>query len=273
MDFTDEEDDYKSASSSGSDSGIAGPGKGKYSSAVPSKCSVQTKFRRRDIDPAFRLTPGSHLQACNGSDIHLARGAIAPSSNFPVMPPPKHGKAAKTKHRYLIVWPGVLSLNPHRAELQKNNGSDEISKKEDPEDAEEATANVDKEDKAAEEAAEDEDMNDDDMNDNDNDKNGQEETNDTANEEENDKKTSATSTSVVASSSGSAATCLGTLEGLDTDKPTLKIPFPNGQSMTFAGRKVESSSKFMLLTCSKKGSVTCKVSFAFFLYSAVVSIF
>lgn len=249
MDFTDDEDNNSSESGSGSGSDLLDTTT-TANNILPANAPVQTKYRRRDVDPANRLTPGSHLQACNGTDIHLVRGAAAPSSSVAVMPPPKHGKPAKTKHRYLIVWPGIVSLNPHRAAATTAANA--------------AVANNDNNTMGREDTKEEEEE-EEETKDNSNDNNTSDNDIDVDEEEEEDKKsaksgTAATNnTSVVASNSGTATTSLGTLEGLDTDNPTLKIPFPSGV-MTFAGRKIQSSSKYMLLTCSKKGTVTCKVS-------------
>ena len=52
---------------------------------------------------------------------------------------------------------------------------------------------------------------------------------------------------------------LGTLSGLSTDTPTLTIPLPNSQQLVFSGRIVESSSRYMMLSCHpRKSTVTCK---------------
>lgn len=51
---------------------------------------------------------------------------------------------------------------------------------------------------------------------------------------------------------------LGRIEGLTTDTPVLKIPYPNGGCLTFQGHKVnDSSSRFMMLSF-KRGDVFCK---------------
>lgn len=54
------------------------------------------------------------------------------------------------------------------------------------------------------------------------------------------------------------STLLGRMEGLSTDTPVLKIPYPNGGCLTFQGHKVnDSTSRFMMLSF-KKGDVVCK---------------
>jgi hypothetical protein len=56
----------------------------------------------------------------------------------------------------------------------------------------------------------------------------------------------------------STSTLLGRMEGLSTDTPVLKIPYPNGGCLTFQGHKVnDSTSRFMMLSF-KKGDVVCK---------------
>jgi hypothetical protein len=54
---------------------------------------------------------------------------------------------------------------------------------------------------------------------------------------------------------------LGTIQDLNTDHPKFVIPFPEGKTLVFPGKKVETTSKYMILSCStkKKGSVVCKV--------------
>lgn len=50
---------------------------------------------------------------------------------------------------------------------------------------------------------------------------------------------------------------MGRIEGLATDTPLLKIPYPNGGMLTCKGQKVDSSSRFMMLSF-KRGKVNCK---------------
>ena len=193
------------------------------------------------------LTPGSHLADCNGSDIHLARGAARIPSSHVIAPPPKQvGKGGKTKHRYLIVWPGVLSLHKNRRVNNSTTTSGSNGNSNDEEEGEEEKKTEDN-DKEKQENGGDNDDNDDD--------------DDDKSEDENPTTTNAT-TSVVTTSGGSKETTLGTLQGLDTEAPTLTIPFGDDNDtsyMTFAGRKIQSSSKFMMLSCNKKGTVKWKV--------------
>lgn len=59
----------------------------------------------------------------------------------------------------------------------------------------------------------------------------------------------------------SAAT-MGRIEGLKTGTPTFRVPFPHLQkSLVFAGKKIETTSKFLALSCSNKksGTIQCKV--------------
>jgi hypothetical protein len=61
-------------------------------------------------------------------------------------------------------------------------------------------------------------------------------------------------------------TSLGKVEGLRTDHPTFTIPFPHlRKNLVFPGKKVPTSSKYIMLACSnkQKGSVQCKVCMYF----------
>ena len=230
MDYTSDEDDF-------SDSG------GRDSKAgLPPGASAQTKAPRyhsnNDISGSNQLTPGAVLQSCNGSDIHTAHGATCKTTSETLMvppPPPKGGKGSKTKHKFLIVLPGMLSLNSdrkqHDSKKKEDNGNDEDEENSD---------------------------------------------NDNSDEDEEEKKSdraSMTGDSTAAKSTKSTTTAaagatLGKLHGLDTDTPTLRIPMPSGGNngdsavaeLTLVGKKIDSSSKFMMLSCNKKGEVACKVS-------------
>jgi hypothetical protein len=53
----------------------------------------------------------------------------------------------------------------------------------------------------------------------------------------------------------------GTISGLTTDTPKLTITLPNSQQLIFMGRKMETSSRFMMLSChARKSTVMCKDS-------------
>jgi len=53
----------------------------------------------------------------------------------------------------------------------------------------------------------------------------------------------------------------GTISGLSTDSPKLTIPLPNKKQLLFVGRKMDSSSRFMMFQCHpRKATVTCKDS-------------
>jgi hypothetical protein len=55
---------------------------------------------------------------------------------------------------------------------------------------------------------------------------------------------------------------LGRLTNLSTDQPKLVLKFSSTKSLVFPGKKVSTSSKYMMLSCSskRKGHVACKVS-------------
>jgi hypothetical protein len=168
---------------------------------------------------AMQPGPGPCLQACNGSDIQLARGA----SSRPNL--------AKGKGRYLIVLPGMMSLKPQAkatttctpvkdATPEASQGeTDDLSETEEP-DAEQAkpitAASLDTADDAQKEKPK--------------------------------------------RPMPAKGVTLGKIEHLQTDHPVLKVPFEDGRTMVFQGKKMDSSSKFMMFNCkSSKGSVTCKV--------------
>ena len=78
--------------------------------------------------------------------------------------------------------------------------------------------------------------------------------------------TTATAAAEVTSKNPNAAaaatTTMGRIEGLKTNNPTFRIPFPHLQkSLVFPGKKVATTSKFLALSCSNKksGTVQCKV--------------
>lgn len=62
----------------------------------------------------------------------------------------------------------------------------------------------------------------------------------------------------------SSVPTLGQMQDLSTDHPKLVVPFPGGKSLIFPGKKVESMSKYIMLSCStkKKGSIACKSIFS-----------
>jgi hypothetical protein len=63
-------------------------------------------------------------------------------------------------------------------------------------------------------------------------------------------------------SSSAAATTMGRIEGLRTNNPSFRIPFPHLQkSLVFKGKKITTTSKYLALSCSNKknGTVQCKV--------------
>jgi hypothetical protein len=162
------------------------------------------------------LQPGPCLQACNGSDVQLARGA----SSRPNL--------AKGKGRYLIILPGIMSLKP-RAKATKTpakdatqdasqGGTDDFPETERP-DAEQAkpiATSLDPVDDTQDEKSK--------------------------------------------RPPPAKGVTLGKIENLQTDNPVLKVPFEDGRTMVFHGKKIDSSSKFMMLHCKgSKGSVTCTV--------------
>lgn len=201
-----------------------------------------------------KLTPGAILQACNGSDIHLARGAAsvtATSNSIIVQAPTKGGKGSKTKHRFLIMLPGMLSIHHRRPQQQQPKANNNNSNSGD--------NDKDEGDDGGDDDDEEEDYKDDDDDD--------EEEKKSEDNKSSAAASAATSTNKSSTTTTSTTNTLGTLHDLDTDKPTLRIPMPSSSGsgssdqeyLTFVGKKLNSSSKFMLLSCNKKGSVSCKV--------------
>ena len=45
------------------------------------------------------------------------------------------------------------------------------------------------------------------------------------------------------------------MEGMSTDSPMLKVPFPGGKTLIFPGKKVEYTSKHIMLSCSTQKKV------------------
>jgi hypothetical protein len=201
---------------------------------------------------ASAIAPGSLLlQQCTGTDIQLARA----SQDEPNL--------AKEKGRYLIILPGILSFKAAQAAQQRTTTATATAAA-----AALLLDNNNNNNKAG--SAKDD--------------NGEEiinETNkdsgDDDDDDENDTKPPAKSTTTAGATAAKTTTnstttttetqlplpvSLGRLQGMATDTPVLRVPFPNiGKTLVFQGKKVQTSSKFMMLTCDsrRQGSVTCKV--------------
>jgi hypothetical protein len=153
------------------------------------------------------------LEACNGSDIQLARGA----STRPNL--------AKGRGRYLIILPGIMSLKSRSKQIKperENDSKAAVAKaKQNDEDDEEETKP---------------------MGDN------------------GDKKPA------TRNPFQPRVTMLGKIQEIESNAPIMKVPFDDGRSLVFQGKKVDTSSKYMILNCkASKGSVTCKVSLKVFI--------
>lgn len=188
------------------------------------------------------LRPGSLLQeVCSGQDIHINKQALlAPS-------------IAREKGRYLLILPGVLSFKRLKAigettstelsEQQKSSPQQPPEESND-EETEPPSNETPTETKSSQMVAVDEEE----------DADEEEEEIDHGQQGEG-----------IGSGKPSAKPTLphfGTVEGLSTATPKLRISFPNSnKSLVFPGSKVPTSSKYMWLNCSarKKGTVTCKV--------------
>ena len=188
-----------------------------------------------------------------GTDIQLARGAVSVTS------------VSKEKGRYLLLLPGLMSL---KNQTQPANTAASASAK-----------------PASKTASTNADSDDDDPAPEDNDKDTDNLEAETGNVETKNASPNAAGSLANTSNPSASGTMgntnsvplLGRLERLNTATPIFKIPFPsepktaengaesgNGKKMLcFPGTKVETSSKFMILTCKKKqsggGTVKCKV--------------
>jgi hypothetical protein len=204
---------------------------------------------------ASALRPGSLLQhKCSGRDIHLPRSAVtAPNID-------------KEKGKFLLILPGVMSFHKKPPSATRNGTTN-------------STANVPKDDdnkKDKEEEGKDNDTDDDDDdNDDDNDDNDDVIVLDEDEEEEGKERSTTKGGEALSSQEQQTSsskkqsqpqpqppTSLGKVEGLRTDHPTFTIPFPHlRKNLVFPGKKVTTSSKYIMLACSnkQKGSVQCKV--------------
>ena len=182
---------------------------------------------------ASALRPGSLLQQiCNGRDIQLSRSAVVTPN------------IEKEKGKYLLIFPGMFSFN------NNNNTTTTTTKK--------AAAATKEEEEEREVESDDGDLksksvnNDDDEDDDDDDDDSPSKETTTKN-----RKISAT-----IATNPTQIHSLGRIEGLRTDIPTFKIPFPNIQKdLIFPGKKVQTTSKYLIMSCSNKknGTVQCKV--------------
>jgi hypothetical protein len=57
---------------------------------------------------------------------------------------------------------------------------------------------------------------------------------------------------------GLSLNSMGKIRGLTTTKPILIVPLPNGDTLRFEGRKIQSTSKFLVMNCRSSGIVSCK---------------
>ena len=185
---------------------------------------------RRQVFPmnASALAPGTLLQNhCNGQDIHLARNAVG------------RPNLTKEKGKYLIILPGNLSLKSAatatttatKNNVIKNNNTN--------------------------------------SNDNENDDDEEENNNNNNNKQQQDlSQSSNKSNSNTTTTTTTTTTSFGKINDLDTDNPKLVVPFSSSSTnklLIFPGKKIELTTKYIMLSCStkKNGSVACKVSFFF----------
>ena len=183
---------------------------------------------------ASALRPGSLLQQiCNGRDIQLSRSAVVTPN------------IEKEKGKYLLIFPGMFSFN------NNNNTTTTTTKK---------AAAATKEEEEREVESDDGDLKSKSVN-NDND----DDDDDDEDEDDSPLKETTTKNRKISATIATTPTqihSLGRIEGLRTDIPTFKIPFPNIQKdLIFPGKKVQTTSKYLIMSCSNKknGTVQCKV--------------
>lgn len=61
--------------------------------------------------------------------------------------------------------------------------------------------------------------------------------------------------------SGSTLFTMGKIFGLDTKTPTMKIDLPSGAQMILKGKKISTTSRYLVLTCKTSGNIQCKNMF------------
>jgi hypothetical protein len=214
--------------------------------SIPKDWPVQSAPVEDFGEDATAYQPGSLVQACSGTDITLARTAV-------VAP-----HVGKQKGKYLLILPGMLSLKQSLASMSKDTST-----------TEELPLPLTQE------------KDDEEENDNNNNNNNEDAMDDQDQDEEDSKKPAvvaskptledtksedATSNKSNSNNTGQVVepVTLGRVEKLATDAPILRVPFPNGRTLLFPGKKVHTSSKFFMLTCNTRrgrgGSVACKVS-------------
>ena len=179
------------------------------------------------------LTPGSLLQElCSGQDIHINKQALLPPS------------IPKEKGRYLLILPGQFSFKP----LKPNAPTSTTTSGDSTVDAKEEALPVLTQTQESEDPIKPPSPN-------------EGNTNQEESDEDNEAPVGQESTAPTTQNKPTVPQ-FGTLEGLTTPHPKLRISFPTLQkSLVFPGSKVHTSSKYMWLNCAarKKGTVACKV--------------
>jgi hypothetical protein len=204
---------------------------------------------------ASALRPGSLLQQiCNGQDIQLSRSAVVTPN------------IEKEKGKYLLIFPGMFSFNKLTSTTTTTTKKAAATEEEAEVEVEADDGDGDLKPKSVNTATtkqkNDNDDDDDDADDDDDDDD------DDGDEDSPLKDTTTTTTTTKKKVSATIATTptqihsLGRVEGLRSDIPTFKIPFADIQKdLIFPGRKVQTTSKYLIMSCSNKknGTVQCKV--------------
>jgi hypothetical protein len=170
------------------------------------------------------LSPGAALEACNGSDIYLAKAATVRSKKNP---------------KYLVIMPGVWSFQKNgkngsatAASAPGDNGDGPVPSTQDTEPP--LSTTQESQDTTTVAAA----------------------TTTTTT-------TTTTTAAAAAGSTQKTDSVVARLEHADSETPTLTVPLSQGQFMRLSGRKMHTTSKFLALTVQpKKGRVVCKSIFS-----------
>ena len=200
---------------------------------------------------ASALRPGSLLQQiCNGRDIQLSRSAVVTPN------------IEKEKGKYLLIFPGMFSFN------NSNNTTTTTTT------TKKAAAATKEEEEEREVESDDGDLKSKSVNNDNDDDDDCDEDEDVDDSPLKETTTKNRKISATIATTPTQIHSLGRIEGLRTDIPTFKIPFPNIQKdLIFPGKKVQTTSKYLIMSCSNKknGTVQCKVrSIILYIYYTVL---
>lgn len=220
---------------------------------MPEDWPVQSNDPFRDNMIEQQSLPiGKAIQACSGCDITFTKSAASTSNN-------------QNPTRFLAILPGILSINSNSTSSATANASNSTTN------GEKASISLDNEVK-------DQPMKDD--------KNYSDEESVAATDTERDDDVpqpinssqleintdlQASAPKLVKAAASSTKSIIGRMDGIMTDNPTLTLPLsmlPNSDSLKLEGQRVQTTSKFLLLTLQpsynnkrKKSKVICRSVF------------